>query len=447
MQRRYPYQPYFLRICPQKPSDFRWLFFFADEFSTSAYTDKRTALPWGILQKVVRNMSLIVQKFGGSSVKDRERLMAVAQRIAAVRQNGNQVVVVVSAQGKTTDHLIEKAAEMMECPPKREMDVLLSAGEQMSVSLLAMALETLACPAVSLCGWQVAIHTNSTHQNARITKVDTEKIKDLLEQGLVVIVAGFQGVDEKGDITTLGRGGSDTTAVALASALKADRCQIFTDVEGVYTADPRLVESAQKLSEITYNDMLVMASMGAKVLHDRSVEMAKEQQVCLEVLSSFSENEGTLVRGIRDGLPSMRGITADRTVIRWYLPHVTLEDASRLMVELYRHEIRPDLTEQPAEQQLIFTVSGHSEKAVEAALQKFNLCAKRDDNWAKISVVGCGMHSFPNIKGQFLQALEQSEIPTRGCWLGERRYSVLVPREKATKATEALHNLVLRYHR
>ncbi len=392
-------------------------------------------------------MSLIVQKFGGSSVRDAERLMAVARRIAAVRQKGNQVVVVVSAQGKTTDHLIEKAAEMTETPSCREMDVLLSAGEQMSVALLTMALEKLACPAVSLCGWQVAIHTNNTHQNARITKVDTEKIKTLLEQGLVVIAAGFQGVDEQGDITTLGRGGSDTTAVALAAALKADRCQIFTDVEGVYTADPRLVATAQKLPEITYNDMLVMASMGAKVLHDRSVEMAKEEQVCLEVLSSFSEGEGTLVRGIRDGLPAMRGITADRTVIRWHLPHVTLEDASRLMVELYRQEIRPDLTEQPADQQLIFTVNGHGEKAVEEALKKFALTAERDDSWAKITVVGCGMHSFPNIKGQFLQALEQAEIPTRGCWLGERRYSVLVPREKATEAMESLHSLVLKYHR
>ena len=390
---------------------------------------------------------MIVQKFGGSSVRDGERLKAVAQRIAALRQKGNQLVVVVSAQGKTTDRLIEQAAEVTDCPSDRELDVLLSAGEQMSVSLLAMALEKLACPAVSLCGWQVAVHTNQSHQNARITKVDTEKIRALLEQGLVVIVAGFQGVDEKGDITTLGRGGSDTTAVALAAALKADRCQIFTDVEGVYTADPRLVDAALKLPEITYNDMLVMASMGAKVLHDRSVEMAKEEQVCLEVLSSFSEGEGTIVRGIRDGLPSMRGITADRSLIRWYLPHVTLEDASRLMVELYRHEIRPDLTEQPAAEQLIFTVNGHGEKAVEAALKKFGLTAERDDSWAKISVVGCGMHSFPNIKGQFLEALEQAEIPTRGCWLGERRYSVLVPREQATAAMEALHKLVLRYHR
>ena len=391
-------------------------------------------------------MSLVVQKFGGSSVRDVERLKAVARRIAQVRQQGNDVVVVVSAQGKTTDGLIEKAMEVTEHPSARELDVLLSTGEQMSVSLLAMALEQLNCPAVSLCGWQVAIHSNEVHQNARITQVDTEKIKALLEQGLVVIVAGFQAVDPRGDITTLGRGGSDTTAVALAAALNADRCQIFTDVEGVYTADPRIVSQAKKLSEITYNDMLVMASMGAKVLHDRSVEMAKEQQVCLEVLSSFTEGEGTLVRGIRDGLPSMRGITADRSTIRWYLPHVTLEDASRLMVELYRREIRPDLTEQPADQQLIFTVGAYGRAIVEEELHRLGLSAERDESWAKISVVGCGMHSFPNIKRQFLDALEQAEISTRGCWLGERRFSVLVPRENAAAAMETLHGILLRYH-
>ena len=393
------------------------------------------------------NMSLIVQKFGGSSVKDTQRMKAVAKRIVQSHREGNQLVVVVSAQGKTTDGLIEKAAEVTAKPLAREMDVLLSAGEQMSAALLAMALEQEGCPAVSLCGWQIAIHTDGTHQNARISQVDTERIQQLLNQGFVVVAAGFQGVDEEENITTLGRGGSDTTAVALAAALNAERCQIFTDVEGVYTADPRVVKTAEKLREISCNDMLVMASMGAKVLHDRSVELAKEKQVTLEVLSSFSDGEGTIVRGVRDGLPSMKGITADRGTVRWYLPSVSLEDAGRLMLELYRREIRPDLTEQPGAEQLIFTVSAHNRAEVENALQQLNLTADADESWAKVTVVGSGMHSFPNIKRQFLDALEQVEIPTRGCWLGERRYSVLVPRERCSEAMEVLHGILLRYHR
>ena len=391
------------------------------------------------------SMSLIVQKFGGSSVKDTQRLNHVAKRIAEVFRQGNQVVVVVSAQGKTTDGLIEKAMELSETPSGREMDVLLSTGEQMSVSLLAMALHQLGCPAISLCGWQVGIHTNSVHQNARIQQVDTQRIRKQLEQGMVVIVAGFQGVNEDGDITTLGRGGSDTTAVALAAALKADRCQIFTDVEGVYTADPRIVPDAVKLQEITYNDMLVMASMGAKVLHDRSVELAKEEQVCLEVLSSFSEAPGTLVRGMRDGLPSLRGITADAGTLHYHLPYITLEDAGRLMTDLYRKEIRPDLTEQPADNQLNFSVPAYGREAVKEALERLKLQTEPDERWAKVTVVGSGMHSIPHLKQEFLMALQEAGIPASGSWLGERRFSVLVPRFSTEEAIRTLHGVLLRH--
>lgn len=390
---------------------------------------------------------MIVQKYGGSSVKDSHRLNNVAQRVAEQYRKGNQMVVVLSAQGKTTDGLIEKAKEISENPSPREMDVLLSAGEQMSVSLLAMALEKLHCPAISLCGWQVGIHTNTTHQNARILQVDTQKIRSFLQQGKIVIVAGFQGVDETGDITTLGRGGSDTTAVALAAALKANRCQIFTDVEGVYTADPRIVENAEHWDEISYNDMLVMASMGAKVLHDRSVEIAKEQQVVLEVLSSISDAPGTLVHYKSEGEPSLRGITADKSTLRYRIKGIALEDAARLMLKLYQYDLRPDLTEQPADLELVFTVPSHGKTVVEELCAQLQLQAEVDESWSKVTVVGHGMHSIPNLKQQLLAALQEAEIPVISSWLGERRFTVLLPREQSETAIRTLHPLLLKYKR
>ena len=354
------------------------------------------------------------------------------------------MVVVLSAQGKTTDQLIEKAKEISPTPSAREMDVLLSTGEQMSVSLLSMALQQLNCPAISLCGWQVGIHTDGVHRNARILQVDTPKIRKYLEQGMIVVVAGFQGVSEEGDITTLGRGGSDTTAVALAAALKADRCQIFTDVEGVYTADPRLVPEAVKWQEISYNDMLIMATMGAKVLHDRSVELAKEQQVCLEVLSSFHDTPGTLVRYQKETQPLLRGITADSGTLRYRLDNITLENAGRLMTALYRRELRPDLTEQPADLQLVFTVPEHGRQTVEEILKELQLFAELDESWSKVTLVGCNLHSIPNLKQELNTALQNAEIPMCSSWLGERRYSVLVPREQAQQAIRRLHEVLLR---
>ncbi|MBQ8808457.1 MAG: aspartate kinase, partial [Clostridia bacterium] len=262
-------------------------------------------------------MGLIVQKFGGSSVADAERVFRVANRVVETYDEGNDVVVVVSAQGDTTDDLLEKAAEINKGASKREMDVLLSAGEQMSMALLAMAIEKLGRPVVSLTGWQAGISTNSNYSKARIKRVVGERIHLELDKKKIVIVAGFQGVNKFDDITTLGRGGSDTSAVAIAAALGADLCQIFTDVTGVYTTDPRIVPEAKKLNEITYDEMLELASAGANVLHNRSVELAKKFNVNMEVLSSFEKVPGTIVKE-ENTVEKMliRGIARDNDVAR-----------------------------------------------------------------------------------------------------------------------------------
>lgn len=375
-------------------------------------------------------------------MKDAACLQHVARRIAAAYHQGKQLVVVVSAQGKTTDHLAEKAKEITAAPSGREMDVLLSSGEQMSISLLAMALQDLGCPALSFCGWQVGIHTDLKHQNARILRVDTEKIQQQLKEGNIVVVAGFQGINEAGEITTLGRGGSDTTAVALAAALKADCCQIFTDVDGVYTADPNWVPQARKWKEISYQDMLTMASMGAKVLHDRAVELAKEQQVKLEVLSTFSEDEGTCI--CQSSEKSVwKGLTAEMETLRYFLPAISLENAGRLMLALRQKGVRPDLCHQPKKEQLSFTVFAKEAEEVEEQLQALNLSAQRDGNWAKISLVGSGLNQSPNLKQQLNDALEREHIVYEFPWLGEQRYTVLVAKTQAQAAICCLHSLLL----
>lgn len=238
---------------------------------------------------------LIVQKYGGTSLADTARILAAARRIAELAQKGEQVVVVVSAQGDTTDLLIEKAAQINRRRAAREMDAYLAAGEQMSAGLMSMAIGAMGCASVSLTGWQAGIHTDGVHGNARIRSVDTARIRRELEAGKVVVVAGFQGVDPEGDITTLGRGGSDTTAVALAAWLKADRCQIFTDVDGVYDRDPRVFADAVRFREISYEKMLALIENGAQVLHDRSVEFARDHGIPVEVLSAFTAEPGTLV--------------------------------------------------------------------------------------------------------------------------------------------------------
>ena len=262
-------------------------------------------------------MSLIIQKFGGSSVADAERVMNVASIVANTYREGHDVIVVVSAQGDTTDDLIAKAEEINPRHSKREMDQLLSAGEQISISLLAMALEKLRVPVISLLGWQAGFKTNSQYTIARIKKIDTDRVNSELDKNKVIVVAGFQGLNKYDDITTLGRGGSDTSAVALAAALHADKCQIFTDVEGVYTADPRKIKNAKKLKEITYDEMLELATLGAQVLNNRSVEMAKKYHVELEVLSSLNPIPGTMVKEVTKMEKMLiRGVTKDSNVAR-----------------------------------------------------------------------------------------------------------------------------------
>ena len=260
-------------------------------------------------------MALIVQKFGGSSVKDRDRIFNVARIVANTHNAGNDVVVVVSAQGDTTDDLIAKAAEITHNPSAREMDMLLAAGEEISISLLAMALNELGCHATSLTGWQAGFRTDRAYTKARITRLETERISSELERNRVVVVAGFQGLNKLDDITTLGRGGSDTSAVAIAAALHADRCQIFTDVEGVYTADPRKVRNTRRLKEITFDEMLELASLGAQVLNNRSVELAKKYNVELEVLSSLNPIPGTVVKEVTkmEGM-LIKGVAKDTDV-------------------------------------------------------------------------------------------------------------------------------------
>ena len=261
-------------------------------------------------------MALIVQKFGGSSVKDRDRIFNVARIVANTHNAGNDVVVVVSAQGDTTDDLIAKAGEITHNPSAREMDMLLASGEQISIALLAMALNELGCHAISLTGWQAGFRTDRAYTKARITRMETERISSELERNRVVVVAGFQGLNKLDDITTLGRGGSDTSAVAIAAALHADRCQIYTDVEGVYTADPRKVRNTRKLEEITFDEMLELASLGAQVLNNRSVELAKKYNVELEVLSSLNPVPGTVVKEVTKDMEGMliKGVAKDTDV-------------------------------------------------------------------------------------------------------------------------------------
>ena len=281
-------------------------------------------------------MGLIVQKFGGSSVANAERLRNVARIIAETYRAGHQVVAVLSAQGDTTDDLIDKAMEINPKASKREMDMLLSTGEQISCSLCAMALEALGLPVVSLTGWQAGVQTNSAYGSARVKKIRTERIQSELDRNhTIVIVTGFQGINKFGDITTLGRGGSDTSAVALAASLKADLCQIYTDVEGVYTADPRVVPNAKKLEEITYDEMLELASLGAQVLHNRSVEMAKKYRVNLEVLSSFANKPGTKVKEVAKNMEKTQisGVAKDKNVARLAL--VGVEDKPGIAYQVF----------------------------------------------------------------------------------------------------------------
>ena len=395
-------------------------------------------------------MSLIVQKFGGSSVADKERVFNVAKRIIETYKKGNSVVVVVSAQGDTTDDLIEKAAEISKNPSKREMDMLLSTGEQISISLLAMAIHELGYPAISLTGWQVGLTTDTSYSNARISKISADRIKKELEHKNIVVVAGFQGINKYEDITTLGRGGSDTSAVALAAALGADLCEIYTDVDGVYTADPRIVKNAKKMDVISFDEMLELASMGANVLHNRSVEMAKKYNVNLCVRSSLNNDEGTVVKEVNNMEKMLvKGVAHDLDVARISL--CDIEDkpgvAFKVFSLLAKNGINVDIILQSIgrenKKDISFTVSkSNMQKAVEL------LCANKEvigfedlkaaDSFAKVSIVGAGMVNNPGVASSMFEALCEAGINIHMISTSEIKVSVLISEKNAEKAVNAI---------
>lgn len=397
-------------------------------------------------------MSLIVQKFGGSSVADKERVMNVARRIIETYKKSNSVVVVVSAQGDTTDDLIEKAKEITKKPSKREMDMLLSTGEQISVSLLAMAIHELGYPAISLTGWQAGMHTDSSYSNARIGNIDTSRIEKELDHNNIVIVAGFQGINRYDDITTLGRGGSDTSAVALAAALRADLCEIYTDVDGVYTADPRIVKNAKKMTDISFDEMLELASMGANVLHNRSVEMAKKYNVNLCVRSSLNHNEGTIVREVKDMEKMLvKGVAHDYDVARIALCNI--EDkpgvAFRIFSLLAKSGINVDIILQSIgredKKDTSFTVSASNlDCAVKILEENKELIGyeelKTRDTVAKVSIVGAGMINNPGVAAKMFEALYEAGINIHMIATSEIKVSVLISERNVEKAVNAIHD-------
>lgn len=390
---------------------------------------------------------LTVQKFGGSSVADAGKIARAAGIIAGEHNKGSELVVVLSAQGDATDELTEKALEINPDPPKRELDALLSAGEQISVSLMAMQLEKMGLPAVSLTGWQMGLLTDAEHGAARIRAVSTERIRAELDRGRIVIAAGFQGVDKSGDITTLGRGGSDTTAAALAAALHADKCQIYTDVEGVFTADPRKVPGAYRLEEIGYDEMLELSSLGSQVLHNRSVELARRGGVELEVLSSCVARPGTTVTDSAAGAEGggICGVAADygAALVRVGPLNGGFDAAGRVFDELGRAKISADMISVSpggGACSVSFTVAGGDADAARQALEAAGLgrvCIDR--RTAKVSVVGAGLPGSPGVAARLLGALCERGISVLAVSTGELKISVLVPAEQADIAAAAIH--------
>ena len=396
---------------------------------------------------------LIVQKFGGSSVANAERVRHVAGIIADTYAEGHDVVVVLSAQGDTTDELIEKAREINPRPSKREMDVLLSTGEQQSVALMSMALEAIGLPVVSRTGWQIGMETNATYGAARIIRVSTERLRRELDKRRIVIVAGFQGIDRNEDITTLGRGGSDTTAVAIAAVLHADKCQIYTDVEGVYTADPRKVQGARKLNEITYDEMLELASLGAQVLMNRSVELAKRYGVVIEVLSSYVRKPGTKVKEVAKKMEEMKisGIAKDNDVARVAVVGVpdTPGMAFRVFNAMARAKINVDIILQSygkaGTNDISFTVPIGDAEAAAAALEDVQEAIgfdhiSVDTNVCKVSIVGAGMMSASGIAALMFEALYDAKINIQMISTSEIKVSVLIDKAYADQAVQAIHN-------
>ena len=393
-------------------------------------------------------MALIVQKFGGTSVANTERLFRVAQIVTDKYKEGNSMVVVVSAQGDSTDDLIEKAHEISANPSKREMDMLLSTGEQVSASLLAMAIETLGFPVISLAAWQIGMKTNSTYSNARLKSIDTERLSRELEMRKIVIVTGFQGINRFDDVTTLGRGGSDTTAVALAAVLKADLCQIYTDVDGVYTADPRKVESAKKLKEISYDEMLELATLGAQVLHNRSVEMAKKYHVNLEVVSSFENKPGTIVKeDVKVEKMLVTGVAKDNDVAS--ISVLGLEDVPGIAYKLFsllgQKKINVDIILQSigrdGTKDISFTVrEADTDTALSLLHEAYpNNEIKCNRDVSKVSIVGAGIQTNPDVASRMFEALYYVGANIHMISTCEINISALIDQKDADKAVKAIH--------
>ena len=397
-------------------------------------------------------MALLVKKFGGSSVANTEKLKNVVSIIEKDYKEGNDVIVVVSAQGDTTDDLIEKAKEISEEPSKREMDMLMAAGEQISISLLATALHSKGLPAISLLGWQAGFLTTSNYNNARVKSIDPTRLRSEIEKRNIVIVAGFQGINKYDDITTLGRGGSDLSAVAIACTLNADRCQIYTDVEGIYSADPRKVENAQKLSDITYDEMLELATLGAQVLHNRSVEMAKKYSIELEVLSSLNPIPGTIVKEIAKMEKLLvRGVAKDTNVAR--ISIVGLPDVPGIAFKIFglmaQKQINVDIILQSVgrdmTKDITFTIAKDQLKEAEKALTDLGSALNYkelvcDDAVAKISVVGAGMETHHGVAAKMFEALYDLGINIQMISTSEIKISVLIDIKDADKAVSAVHD-------
>ncbi len=397
-------------------------------------------------------MALIVQKFGGSSVANAERVFNVADIVTQTYKKGNDVVVVVSAQGDTTDDLIEKAKEINPNASKREMDMLLTSGEQISASLLAMAIEKLGFPVISLLGWQAGFVTNTVYGNARIKRVLPDRIQKELDKKNIVVVTGFQGLNRYDDMTTLGRGGSDTSAVAIAAVMKADLCQIYTDVEGVYTADPRKIKGAKKLDTISYDEMLELATLGAQVLHNRSVEMAKKYNIELEVLSSLTRKPGTIVKEARKMEKMLiSGVAKDTDVARISIigvpdkPGLAFKIFSRLAAKNINVDIILQSIGRNGTKDISFTVPKSSLESAIAILDPYvdTIGANSivyDDRVVKVSIVGAGMETHPGVAAEMFEALFEANINIRMISTSEIKISVLIDAENGDSAVAAIHD-------
>ena len=395
---------------------------------------------------------LIVKKFGGTSVADKERIFNVAKRCIEDYQKGHQIVVVLSAMGKTTDVLLAQARDINPSASKRELDMLLTTGEQTSVSLMAMAMDSLGVPAISLNAFQVAMNTTETYSNARLKRIDTDRIKHELSNKKIVVVTGFQGINKYDDYTTLGRGGSDTTAVALAAALRADACEIYTDVDGVYTADPRIVKNASKLDEITYDEMLELASLGAGVLHNRSVEMAKKYGVQLVVRSSLNKSEGTIVKEeVKMEKMLVSGVACDKNTAR--IAVIELEDrpgiAFKLFNHLANHGINVDIILQSVgrngTKDISFTVAEDAADEAVEIIERHRTgslkCSKVEveKNVAKVSVVGAGMMTNAGVAAKMFEALYDANVNIKQISTSEIRVTVLIDEKYVDTAMNAVH--------